>query len=382
MMPPHCVAGDAHAPAAAGRVRLWSVEEFGQSQAIWDDLLRRSDADPLFLSWQWQWRWWTHHAAALAATLRLVAVYADGRLIGIAPFYSRQVRVRRVLQSRRLELIGVAWREPAAAFSDYLDIVAEAGARSVVIAAIDEWLEREPFWEELLLCCTKRTGVAAELVRKGLARRTFVREVDPLSGWRIRLPRSFGDYLQTLSASARRKLFNQRRKLIDPEVGYATEGDVVETLQRLWRLSAPRWGGRVPPVHVQAFHHELATGLARTGELRLSWLNVDGRPLSILYCAERADTVYYLQSGFDPESGRGDSPGLLHLGYAIEAACKAEVRWFDLLAGRGRSRDYKRDLRTEEIPVVNYHVVRGSLRRALYGAYERFQGRRNASHTI
>ncbi len=372
---------DTVAPLASAHVRSWSVEEFGNSQATWDELVKRSDADPLFMSWGWQWRWWTHHAAVLAATLRLAAVYAGDRLIGIAPFYSRKVRVRKILQSRRLELIGIAWRDSLATFSDYPDILADTGFRSIVIDTVDEWLAAQPDWDELLLCCTKRTGVAAELAIGRLTRRAFVREVDPLSAWRVHLPGSFDEYVQGLSANVRRKLVNQRRKLAHPEIAYITGQDVRDALHRLWEFSATRWNGALPPAHIQNFHREIAASLAGTGELRLSCLYSDGAALSILYCAERAGTVYYLQSGFDAERAQGVSPGSLHLGYAIEAACTSKAHWFDLLAGRGRRRDYKRDLLTEEVPVANYHVVRGALKGALYRVYERLQGRAGALHT-
>lgn len=367
------------AASRALSVRPWSAEDFARSQAAWDELLARSDADPLFMSWDWQSRWWMHHAPSLGATLRIAAVYARDRLVGIAPFYARTVVARRMLSSRRLELIGIAWRGPEAMFSDYLDIIADRERRDAVIEALDEWLEAQPFWDELALCCTKRDGVAARLATERLGRWTYVREVDPLTGWCARLPPRFEDYVQALPQEVRRKLFNQRRRLAEPRIDYATEADLEETLALLWRLSAERWDGRVPPPQVQQFHRDMAFALARRGELRLSRLCTAGQPRSVLYGVERGGTVYYLQSGFDPAGARGMSLGYLHFGYAIEAACHEGVRRFDFLAGRGRHRDYKRDLLTEIVPVVSYHVVRRAVARVLYAAYEIVLGRRKNS---
>ena len=52
------------------------------------------------------------------------------------------------------------------------------------------------------------------------------------------------------------------------------------------------------------------------------------------------------------------------------------MKEFDFLAGRGRHRDYKRDLLTHEVPVVSRQAVRGAVTGALYRAYERLQRRR------
>ncbi len=362
------------------RLRTWSVDEFRESRALWDDLVRRSDADPLFMSWDWQWRWWNHHSQVLGAALRLAAVYEGDRLVGLAPFYSRVARVRGVLRSRRLELMGIAWRDPRAMFSDYPDIIAASGERTSVLREVEGWLAAEPFWDEIALCCTKRSGVAAQLAVEKLSRWTLVRDVDGMTGWRARLPSSFESYVGALTPTVRRKLFNQRRKLAEPRMDYVSGPELSQALEQLWRFSAARWHRGPPGAEVRAFQEDIARFLASTGELRFSRLCTADGLLSTLYCIQRAGTVYYLQSGFDAGRGRGLSPGLLHFGYAIEAACKEGGNWFDFLAGTGRNRDYKRDLLTESVPVVSYHIVRRRVRRALYKAYEYAQRRRNSLH--
>ncbi len=80
--------------------------------------------------------------------------------------------------------------------------------------------------------------------------------------------------------------------------------------------------------------------------------------------------MYFLQSGFNAAAARGVSPGYLHFGYAIEAACQENADRFDFLAGPGRHRDYKRDFAAEPVTVVTYHLVRGGLTARLYAVYE------------
>jgi GNAT acetyltransferase-like protein len=360
------------------QVRLWSAEEFAASKVPWEELVARSDADPLFMSWDWQWRWWIHHAEVLNATLRLVAVYSADRLVGLAPFYSHAVVVRHLLRTQRLELIGTAWRDPRATFSEYLDIIADRDHRAEVVAAIGRWLAAQPYWDDLALCCSRRDSVASQLVAEQLETWTHVREVDPLVGWRAHLPASFDDYVQALAPAVRRKLFNHRRKLTEPRLVYATAGDLMDSFRVLWSLSNLRWGA-LPPAHVQNFQRDIATELARRGELRLSQLCAANGIRSVLYNVHKAGTVYYLQSAFDAATAHGLSPGYLHFGYAIEAACREGIRRFDFLAGRGRHRDYKQDFSTDGVPMVSYHVVRRAITRMLYVTYQLLSERKQAT---
>ncbi|HUN25888.1 MAG TPA: GNAT family N-acetyltransferase [Steroidobacteraceae bacterium] len=355
-------------------LRCWSEEEFAHSKDPWDRLLAGSDADPLFMSWDWQWRWWRHHGAALDAALHLLALYAGERLVALAPFYSRRVLARGLLRGRRVEILGIAWRDPHTVFSDYLDLIVAREHGAAAIARIAAWLEAERFWDELVLACTPRDGLACALVRGHLAGRALIREVDPASAWCACLPATFEEYVASLRSDARRKLLNHRTRLVSPELRAAAAADVAGDLELLWRFSRARWGELGLSAAAREFYLDLALGAVQRGDLRLTRLTSAGRPLSVMYNLRRGATVYYLQSGFDPSGARGLSPGYLHFGFAIEAACREGATRFDLLAGRGRHRDYKQDLLAKEVPVVTYHVVRARLARALYGAYESVRG--------
>jgi hypothetical protein len=357
------------------RVRRWSEDEFAAAQDLWDDLLKRSDADPLFMCWAWQWRWWAHHGPALGAELQIAAVYSEDRLVGLAPFYRHRVVVRRLLRPWRLELIGTAWRNSEAAFSDYLDVIADRGERERVLEALTEWLGTEA-WDELALCCLRRGGVADMLATTYLPRIAGVREVDPLTGWRAPLPARFDDYVQRLSPEVRRKTINQRRKLDQPRLEYAQEADIDAFLDRLWAFSVDRWGAQAPRPEFQGFYRDYARYAAGTGQLRLSRVDTDRGPLSVMFNVRSENCVYYLQSGFDLRKSEGISPGYLHFGYALEDACKEGAQYFDFLGGSGQNRDYKRDLLTENVALVTYHVARGRGLRMLYGAYAHWLGLR------
>lgn len=357
--------------SSALSVRAWTVEEFASSRDVWQEILARSGADPLFMSWDWQWRWWTHHAKALGATLHLLGVYAnDGTLLGLAPFYSHEAHHRGSLRSVRLELIGLAWRSRAAVFSEYLDMIASPEHADAVLSCVAEWLAAQTFWHDLVLACTKSGSLASRLAHELLNSIAHVRVVDPMTTHCVELPAHFGDYVDRLNDNTRRKLFHQRHKLADPAVVHATERDIGDYLDWLGRFTAARWNVEAESVRNRSFHLDFATAMAQANRLRLTRLDSGGRPLSIMYNVRCGDVEYYLQSGFDSSAARGLSPGYLHFGYAIEAACNASVTRLDLLGGRGRHRDYKGDLLTERSPLESYHAIRSPGLRALYAAHD------------
>ena len=75
------------------------------------------------------------------------------------------------------------------------------------------------------------------------------------------------------------------------------------------------------------------------------------------------------------QHARGLSPGFLHLGYAIEAACRDGIQRFDFLAGRGLHRDYKRDFAADQHAADTLHIVRKPSLRALFRIVDRLRGR-------
>ena len=140
-------------------------------------------------------------------------------------------------------------------------------------------------------------------------------------------------------------------------------------LNRLHRL---RWKTQAFAGSRLAFHSSLARRLAARGELVVTRLRVGDEVVSVLYDVRRGGCQYNISMGFDPAFDRKVSLGLLHLGYAMEAAAEeSRVATYDLLAGRGQRSDYKRNLsqRCRELSCVQ--VLRGHVLPPLYRWHDR-----------
>jgi CelD/BcsL family acetyltransferase involved in cellulose biosynthesis len=86
----------------------------------------------------------------------------------------------------------------------------------------------------------------------------------------------------------------------------------------------------------------------------------------VLYDIRREQRQYNLKMGFDPAFSAQVSLGLLHLGYAMEAAAAEQIRIYDFLAGPGRTSDYKRHLSQVRRELSCVQILRGRLLPSLY----------------
>jgi len=362
------------------QVRRWTAQEFLANRAAWQRLLASSDADPLFMSWDWLTTWWRHHAALLRADLCVLAVYsADDELCAIAPLYTHRAVHRGLFAVRRYELLGNAWRNSVAIFSEYLDVIAQRERRGVACAALRDWLIAGEEWDELVLCNVRADSVAARLGTE-LGNHYHLRAVEPMHGWSVALPESFEAFTAQLSSNTRRKVFNQREKLVAASCETTQPAQRTAALERLEAFVARRWGAPAGAGNLRArFHADLVQRGADDGVARLTELRAGGHCISVMLNLRVDGAEYYLQSGFDEDQASGISPGYLHLGYAIEAACRAGIRRFDFLAGRGLNRDYKQDFAAVSTPLICLHIVKQPMLRALFRAFDRLGG--HTSHT-
>jgi CelD/BcsL family acetyltransferase involved in cellulose biosynthesis len=369
--------GPAMRNGAVDNVREWSQAEFSAAGVAWEALLARSDADPLFMGWEWQSLWWEHHRQLLGGTLALLACYDGPKLVGLAPFYLHSAAHRAGLQGNRIELIGSNFRDGRGVFSEYLDLIADRDYAAAVAGAVARWLRDDRRWTDFVAGNSPAGGVASRLVREHLVEDCLVRETDPLESHRAELTGDFPAYLRSLAGGTRRKLWNHRSKLVDPELVIAGPDEVFRAFDLIDQFHRHRWNAPQYVGVARAFHFALAPALIARGALRLSTLYSGGAPLAVMYNVRLGATEYNIQSGFDPAQASGLSPGYLHFGYSLEEACRDGIRRFDFLAGEGRNRQYKQDFVTTESPLVTFHAVRAGYLKLLYRAHrfvERVRG--------
>jgi CelD/BcsL family acetyltransferase involved in cellulose biosynthesis len=310
----------------------------------WNDLLRRSRFDTIFLTWEWQTTWWRTLGTA-RGPLYLLAARDGERLVGILPLYMTSDDA-----GRALRVVGCF------EVADYLDLIIEAGQEETVYRAFLDWLDgpEAPAWDMLDLCNQPTASLAhshlPELAReRGWSAEVSQEDVCPV----IALPRASGEldfdaweaYLATLDKKERheirRKLRRVEREAPDAELRFVrgTDGltDAVDAFIALHRLSR-RDKDAFMDEQMQGFFHALATTCAEHGWLQLSFLEVGGEPIASYFCFEYKREVLVYNSGYDPQAYPQLSPGWVLLARLIQEAIVQGCARFDFLQG---DEDYK-----------------------------------------
>ena len=99
--------------------------------------------------------------------------------------------------------------------------------------------------------------------------------------------------------------------------------DIARGFADLNRLHQLRWRKPAFTGRRLHFHTTLARRLAARGELALSRLRVGAEVVSVLYDIRKGPRQYNIKMAFNPAFSHRVSLGLIHLGYAMEAACRA-----------------------------------------------------------
>ncbi len=330
--------------------------------AEWNDLLRRSRFDTIFLTWEWQTTWW-RCLGTPRGPLFLLAVREGGRLIGIIPLYLGQ-------HDRRNALQVVGCLEVA----DYLDFIVETGQEEAVYAAFLDWLDgpTAPAWEMVDLCNQPSRSLAYTVLpqmarARGWMADVFQEDVCPV----ITLPAPSAEpgfdgweaYLATLDKKERHEIRRKLRRLMreapDATVrfvrGLTGLDEAINTFITLHRLSR-RDKDAFMDAQMQGFFREIAATLARQGWLQLSFLEVEGQPIASYFCFEYNNEVQVYNSGYDPEAYPQFSPGWVLLARLIEDAIRQGRARFDFLQG---DEDYKHRFGGVDEPVYRTLLRRG-----------------------
>lgn len=354
-------------------VRELSESDFKNMAGEWGDCLWRSDSDPLFMSWPWLYTWWETWSQVLGLNLKLVGVYQDeGRLVGIGPFYQRYLETPIGLRLNRLHFIGNAWRVAPTVRTEYCSLILERECEKEAREAIYRHLLAED-WDELIVCdvaaqSLSRLSSESPTTDYGLKWVTRSSSV----GVRLDATGPFDDWLAALGKHTRLKAYNRRDylgrqgkvALVQAEGNDALE----EFFSNLNRFHEVRWGKPAFNQEALRFHRKLIDRLPDDIKAHCSSLMFNDKCISVLYDLQTPQGRYNLQSGYVEDFDRKVSLGTLHLGYAIEEAFdRAGCTYYDLLAGSGKSTNYKSHFSGRQVHFRTYQVTRHQLMKLVYG---------------
>lgn len=315
-------------------LKTWS--EVRALAGEWNELLRASSADTLFLTWEWLSSW--IDLAAMRVEPFFVTVRDDGgRLLGAAPFYRSGLQL---LRSVRFETLRIA-SDHATGF-EYADWPLRTGCETEAAGAIvAELARRRREWDLIWMPLARGwTGAHQHIVAASRAAGFLVqRRSKPFGAFP--LPTSLEQWELTFSGKRRQQLRRHRRRLLGTE-GVAVarceqERDLPLYLEALYDLHGRRRmlendpGTFVrKPLQVRFYDTFTRKALA-SGWLRLYALFHDDRIHAIQLGYVYNNVFHQIQEGFNPEYVDGAGNVLRHV--VIEECIKEGVAEYDFLGG-------------------------------------------------
>lgn len=302
---------------------------FEALRSEWNELVRRSPTDTLFLTWEWQSLWWQayHPGELLIATIR----DDNGTLVGIAPwFIDTTAPDERVV--RGIGCIDV---------TDYVDIIFDPAHGEAVMAALADLLvERASSYTRVNLCNLRDAsptlpGLCTALDRSGFQTETEQQEVCPV----IPLNRTFEQYIESLDKKNRHELRRKMRiaegnrdlstKIVGPD------DDLEAYTAQFMKLMADSTEEKAAflqnPQHVTFFQSILPV-MMKNGWLQLAFLYYGETPIAAYVNFIYNGRVMVYNSGLSLAHGHL-GPGIVLIVNLIRHACNCGYNAFDFLRG-------------------------------------------------
>ena len=186
---------------------------------------------------------------------------------------------------------------------------------------------------------------------------------------------SFADYLSVLGQNSRARLFNRRKRL--QELGKINLRnmwpDVEGFIDLLNQFHRDRWGKPCFQENNLAFIKLFLQKLSEQGgQINLSLMTLDEKPISVLLDVLYARRVYNFQAGYIENVAKNVALGSLHLGYEIEAAfANPQIDYYDFMAGQGKNTDYKAAFATNTQKLADIYLTRHAWLHWLYQLNDR-----------
>jgi CelD/BcsL family acetyltransferase involved in cellulose biosynthesis len=319
------------------------TNDFQRLSQHWQDLLKESTRNWVFLTPTWQRAWWERLGEG--QELMLVSFREGERLMGVAPLMRK---------GEVLSLIGDK------DVCDYLDVVTARGKEDEVCKALLAFLEAVD-WRVLDLVPLRPDSIVVTHLVPMLRARGYGVEDEQIDvSPEMSLPASWDEFVDGLGKKGRHELRRKLRRLERyGEVHYdrvkngTSLHQEMDDFLKLFKESMADKIAFLTPER-EAFFRSLAAGLMERGWLSLAFLDVNGRRVATTLSFDYDNSFSLYNSGYDPAYS-SLAVGLLHKALCIKHAIESGKTRFDFLRG---AEPYKYDLGGKDVPIYRFVVRR------------------------
>jgi CelD/BcsL family acetyltransferase involved in cellulose biosynthesis len=345
---------------------LKNKDELDSLRQDWSVLHSKSKRNSPFSTWEWI----SNYVKILMdrdEELNIICLFNEGeKLIVVAPFLIKKER-KYGLDYNIIELIGSDDRIAA----DYMDIIFDPDYLDEGKRLLMNYLRegKDSKWDLIrwngILDDSKCWDLLRQFRNEGYDVAEESMDICPY----ITLPKTWEEYLDTLSKKSR---YNIRKKRRDFDKEYKNnlffivddEDSLVKAMESTCELHRKRMimkgiKGFSTSTEFWQFQKEVAKAFLAKGWLSLGVLEVDGSPVAIQYGFMFNGKLFHYQTGFDPDYEK-HSAGLISTGLMIENAFKEKLHEYDFLRGKENYKfHWAQDVRTIYSALIANRNLRG-----------------------
>ena len=312
----------------------WS--EFLSLREQWNLLLRESDHDSIFLSWEWIWNWSQIRLEAIEPYV--LTIYEDELLVGIAPFYTCDMTAFGTVKLKTLRVLG-----DYGSAAEYPNFISKASnSRAIKTELVNELLSTNVPWDCIWLnlmagWTTAYDELISVLMSKPqlfiATRQTDFSYIDISQREVIEAKLNSGNLGSNL-----RRFENGIKKLGVVDVQYCEDLEEADYFfNTLTELHKSRWakksivGTFERNPQLAEFYRLIIRDALQLNILRFAILTCDGVPRAAQIGYAYEGVFHVIQEGFDPEFHPG--VGNLLRKYVLESCLKEGLKEYDFLQG-------------------------------------------------
>jgi len=316
--------------------RISDFSDFIKLETCWNSILKQSEVDIPFLTFEWLSCWWKSYGAN--SELFVLVIKEDQEIIGFAPLMKTRTKLR-CFNVRAIEFI-------ANFHSNRCGFILTKN-KSSAIDAILVYLGRQSKEYDLLVLNLIEENSSTDLGLQTSLRNKDYRylRINSSTSPFLAINTVWDSFFSTLPKGFRKEI-SYRKRLIakNQSVSFVEyyQDNIFEALRNLLSVSRSTWQyNNGTAIASEAsninFYCRLAQLAAKKSWLNISFLNTDSGPVAFEFKLIFNRTTYLLKMGFNAAYSRF-SPGVILLEHAIKNAFGNGSKEFDFL---GESDQYK-----------------------------------------
>jgi len=330
------------------------VEKFHSLKKAWNSLLEKSRDNNVFLTWEWLFTWWKHYGNN--KTLKIIIIKESDKIISIAPLMQSKYRIGflniEVIEnicSMNCDYSGVILTERK---DESVAILLSYLGKILVDDNIVLQISHIPDSSEFLNVLQKQYPAILNSL--------YIDERIITSCPYIELPTKWEEYFNGLSSNRRGILRRALRSLQQNhklELKNNThEESLREQLKVLFDLHRKRWQlrnikSKFTETTACEFYTDISEVFLRNNWLDFSFLNIDGKPASVIWGFNYNGKFYYMTPTFDLAYS-DHKVGNVHIMKSIEYAIQRGLSVYDFLKGDEEHKSHWTNCRVDNIQIV------------------------------